>query len=383
VIESDTVLAIAMQDGDFDGLVRLIERYGATVTSVATQLTGDTLRGHQIAHDVFVRAWQGRDEFQPGSDFAPWLASLTARLASNAPAPPGVEVAEGVAAVEGVQGADGVEGVELSDEDLDRAWAVASATASVPHDRRHGLRKAYVDGIVSDERAPEIARDQLKIERRLSHLAATEVAAALANPGSWTELDPALAARVIASVEPIERGGPPIDPHGRLASAVERRGDIQPAAAATVERRRSVRSALIGFGAAFGLLFGVIALLSAFSGRPQRASLSIELVPTGVVAEVDGGTVDVTERDAGLELKLDAPTLPRRPLGSYYEGVLILDDGEEVSIGTFSAGSDVTLWGGVPLERVNAIRVVLGKIGSVRSPVETSTDVVLKADIPR
>ncbi|MEP4652850.1 MAG: hypothetical protein ABJ314_21935, partial [Ilumatobacter sp.] len=95
------------------------------------------------------------------------------------------------------------------------------------------------------------------------------------------------------------------------------------------------------------------------------------------ILDVDGGEVTVTERDAGLEIELDAPTLPRRAGDQFYEGVLVLQDGTELSAGSFNEGDSVTLTAGVDLDRVEAFNVVTRSIGS------DSADVVLKLAVPR
>jgi DNA-directed RNA polymerase specialized sigma24 family protein len=357
VIEEDTALARSLQSGDRVALTQLVERYGGPVTGLATHLTGSVSLGRALARDVFVAAWGSCDELEPGGEFAPWLRSKTLRLASES------------------QGSR----LDIDGDDLAVAWAIASATSNLPLDRHDAMRLFYVDGIVSDDRASDVARDRNKIERRLGHLDASQVAVALADSDSWVRPDPNLADRVLESVA---GEGPlralTIGPHDSDGDS-----GVQAQPASASGGHRSARAALFGFGAAFAVLFGGIAVLSAFSGTREQAAFTTDLIPTGVVAEAGGGTVAVTERDTGIEIQLDAPTLPRSSSGSFYEGVLVLETGEEVTVGTFSAGTDVTLWGGVPLHRVTAFRVILGEVGRDQRPDVSGSAVVLKADFPR
>ncbi len=114
------------------------------------------------------------------------------------------------------------------------------------------------------------------------------------------------------------------------------------------------------------------------AGRRSHPTLTVDLVPTGALLDVEGGEITVTERDAGIEIELEAFTLPRRAGGLFYEGRVVLADGAEISAGTFAEGDGVTLWAGVALRDAVAFRIVLGDTESA-----AVDDVVLKADLPR
>lgn len=138
-----------------------------------------------------------------------------------------------------------------------------------------------------------------------------------------------------------------------------------------------MRPAIIGVVAAIVLLFGGVLALSALSGNPRQPDFTADLVPTGLLADVSG-SVEVTARSSGLQIELDAPSLPRRAGGQFYEGWLLLDDGLLVPVGTFSEGDGVTLWGGIELERVVSLTITLADAGE-----RGDTDrVVLKVDFP-
>lgn len=362
VLVADAALAGSLRERDPEALARLVARYGGAVTGLASQLCGDPTRGRAIAQAVFARAWATSVEIDAEVEFAPWLASITAELAG------------------GAELAAGVEPVAI--DDIDRLWAVAAATASVPTELVAVLRAHYVDGRPAD--GPEGARERLRVERRLGHLGEVEVTAALADPNAWVRPDPDLAATVLGPVlgsTPGRELAPEPLPSDSDASQSEPRSDT--AHPSHDRRRSSGRAALVGFVAAGAALLAGIALFSAASGSPQPVAFTAELIATGVVVEAVGGEISVTERAAGLEIELDAPTLPTRSAGSFYEGVLLLESGDELTVGTFSEGESVTLWGGIDLDRVTAFRVVLGDVGRPRDVPADPAVIVLRADFPQ
>jgi hypothetical protein len=65
----------------------------------------------------------------------------------------------------------------------------------------------------------------------------------------------------------------------------------------------------------------------------------------------------LTQFDSGWRIELDAPDLPRRDDGQFYEAWLRDDDSVLVSIGTFNEGDDVVLWAGVPPTQFSTITI--------------------------
>ncbi|MEM1334877.1 MAG: anti-sigma factor, partial [Actinomycetota bacterium] len=141
------------------------------------------------------------------------------------------------------------------------------------------------------------------------------------------------------------------------------------------------RAGLLGAAAAILLLAGGVVAFRAAGAPPAQVAASAELVPTGLVPDLEG-SIEVTPVRSGLRVDLDAPTLPRRDGGRYYEGWLQLDDGFLVPIGTFHEGADVTLWAGIELDRVVGMTITLERAAVGSSPDQASSgEVVLKADI--
>jgi len=339
MIAADTELTRRFADGDPEAVRALTGRYGAAVgAAVASSVASDAIL--DVVTDVFVRGLH--DPPEPGSEFGPWLAGLARERAGG------------------------------FDE---RAWALAMAVAAVDPAVRPALR----DHHLSERPSPlddDLARHELRLQRRLGHLGeAEEVVLELAEPNVWNEPGPDLAARVLAATaEPVgadtDDAPPTADSTGHAtpsSGVVPRPGRIS----------RGLRPALIGLGGAVIVLFVAIIGLSAASGTPETANFTVELTPTGALVDVEGGEITVTERSAGIEIALDAVTLPRRAGGLYYEGRVVLDDGREITAGTFAQGDDVTLWVGTSLTEARVFRVVAGDLDD-----PGAADVILKADLP-
>jgi hypothetical protein len=342
VIEADAALAEALQVGDIEALRSLIETYGSPVASLLVVLGDARLESSHpdssdvdAAVDVFVQAWEECGSVEPGDGFALWLSSIAVHRAS------------------------GLRAALPPQDATDQQWTIAAATGALASDDALRLRAVHIEGA---ELTEDLARHELRLQRRLSHIAdGPELDALLADPGAWIRADDKLADRVIAVVTAEAPAAP------------------EPDAAKPSFVARNLRPVFLGLAGAVAVLFVAIVALSAASGTPEESAFSVELIPTGLIVEVQGGEITVTDFDAGLEIELDAVTLPRRSGDQFYEGVLVLIDGNELSVGTFSEGFEVTLWGGIAIDRVEVFRVVLREVG-----VELSgNDVVLKADFPR
>lgn len=325
VIAADTELAQRIAAREPDAVRSLIERYGAAVMASAPEVGRDA--AVDVAADVFATAVA--QPLRPGDDFAPWLAGL---------------VEEHVGAVD------------------ERRWEVAMAIAAIEPSARKGLQDHHLKGVA--ELDDDLARHELRLQRRLSHVGDLDVVrTALAEPDVWLDVDAAFVDRVVDDVVGPETS--PAEP-----------ADAAPVAASRVAR--GLRPVLFGLAGAVAVLFVAIVGLSAASGTPAQPDYTVELIPTGALLDVVGGEITVTERDAGIQIDLEAITLPRRAGGTYYEGRVVLTDGTEISAGTFSEGGGVTLWAGVGLEDAVTFRIVVGDLAS-----DTVDDVVLKADLPR
>ncbi len=331
VIERDAGLAASLGEGDAAALDELVERYGRAV--------GAVVAGPDSVIEVFTRVWDARLEVEPGTDFAPWVGALAAQVAGRTPG------------------------------DVEATWATAMAVDAVADDVRADLRTFHVDGA---ELADGADRHELRLRRRLAHLGDDElVATALRDPAPWSDPPTDLVERVRANVigdRASRSGGTDVGDAG---------ADLDDEPSRPPSRvTRALRPVLLGLAGAAAVLFVAIIALSAASGSVAPAAFTADLTPTGAILDVEGGEVTVTEGSAGLVIALDASTLPRRGGDQFYEGVLVLRGGTEVSAGTFNEGVSVTLTAGVDLARVETFNVVARSIGS------DAAEIVLKLDVP-
>ena len=326
MIAADTELAQRIRSHDLTAVRTLVDRYGAAVVASAIPAVGRAA-ALDVAVGVFVVAVQR--PIRPGDDFAPWLTEIVAECAGAV------------------------------DEKL---WEVAMAIAAIDPAAHAALREYHVTGTVEID--DELARYELRLQRRLSHVGEPkEVVAVLADPDVWGSVDARFVERVVDAVV------------GKAESADV---DSEPRPPGPSRLARGLRPVLLGLAGAVGVLFVAIVGLSAASGSPERPDFTVELTPTGVLVDVEGGEITVTGRDAGTQIDINAVTLPRRAGGLFYEGRVVLTDGNEISAGTFAEGDGVTLWSGVALDDAVTFRIIVGDIanGSV-------DDVVLKADLPQ
>lgn len=197
-----------------------------------------------------------------------------------------------------------------------------------------------------------------------------DIVALLAEASTWVEPPSGLSDRVVAAVRSEATLGADPDPVSR------------PVLLGAAPRRTWFRPALVGAAAAITFLFGGIIVLSALSGAEVGTdAFSAELTSTGLVPDV-GGSIDVTSFDSGLRIDLEAPGLPRRDDGKFYEGWVRTADGDLLSVGTFHEGSNVTLWAGVELDRIELFTITLEEAAGGKGPGQGySGEIVLRTAI--
>lgn len=196
-----------------------------------------------------------------------------------------------------------------------------------------------------------------------------DIVALLADASTWVKPSPELGDRVVAAVHSESMLGD---------------SDTMSATVSLHAAHRSpwIRPAMLGAAAAITFLFGGIVVLSALSSADTGTdAFSAGLTSTGLLPDVSGD-IDITSFDSGLRIDLEAPGLPRRDDGKFYEGWVRTIDGDLFPVGTFHDGRDVTLWAGVGLERIELFTITLEEAAGPNDPGQgTSGEVVLRTEI--
>jgi RNA polymerase sigma factor (sigma-70 family) len=82
---SDGDIATVFQKGRTDALALVYERYGALVYTIALRSLGGAADAEDVAQQVFVSAWRGRDTFDPErGSLAAWLVAITRNKITDA-----------------------------------------------------------------------------------------------------------------------------------------------------------------------------------------------------------------------------------------------------------------------------------------------------------
>lgn len=370
-VERDRELAVALRADDADAVRTLYDRFGRPVFAVALGLVGDTDRAADVTQHVFLQAWRNADDFEPGREFSPWLATLTRRAAAFA-SPAGD--ADGGRRAEPQPSADAVE----------VSWSISAAIGRLDADERAAARGQFLEGKAADQIAddlgvpvdefvPVAARAERLLTNQLGHVAAGDIGELLHDPTLWADSPAGLAERVVAAVrsESVLDGPDPV---------VERSGEHGTRRLATW-----IRPVILGVVGTLFVLFGGIVVLSALSDVEQVETFTVELTSTGALPDV-AGDVTVSEFDSGVRIELVAPSLPAREPGTIYAATVQRDDGTWLAAGTFRDGGTIALSAGVELDRAELFVISViddDGSGAVTANSLADGDVVLRAPLRR
>jgi RNA polymerase sigma-70 factor (ECF subfamily) len=82
---SDELLLHELQMRDEQALGQLYDRYGETVFTLALRVVGDRSLAEEVTHEVFLRCWNGLDQFDATRGTVPaWLFGITRDRAIDA-----------------------------------------------------------------------------------------------------------------------------------------------------------------------------------------------------------------------------------------------------------------------------------------------------------
>jgi RNA polymerase sigma factor (sigma-70 family) len=183
-VQRDTELALALRDGDDDAVRTLYERFGGLVYTVAYQVVRDPQRAEDVTQHVFLQAWRNAEHFEPGRDFAPWLATIARRA--------GIDVLRREqrrpsGALELADPSDSaLVSLPPSAEQVETVWSVRAAIDSLEADEREIVRLQHLVGHTHAEIAEQLGIAVGTVKSR-SHRAHRRLAVRLAHLRSEDE----------------------------------------------------------------------------------------------------------------------------------------------------------------------------------------------------
>jgi len=165
VIEADAALARAVTAGDEAAIRELVDRYGGLVFTVANRVLRDPHTAEEVTQHTFLQAWRNADRFEPGRDFAPWLATIARRAAIDA-------LRRGqrrpTSALDEVAVSTPDPAAVLDAEQIELTWAVRAAIDGLDEDQREAVRLHYLVGMTHPEIAEHLGIPVGTVKSRLA-----------------------------------------------------------------------------------------------------------------------------------------------------------------------------------------------------------------------
>lgn len=83
IIDQDENIVRSVQNGQTESYAKLVDRHKDQVYGMLMRLTGDPQLAEELAHETFVRAYQGIGRFRGESRFATWLVQIAVNIARD------------------------------------------------------------------------------------------------------------------------------------------------------------------------------------------------------------------------------------------------------------------------------------------------------------
>jgi len=182
-VHSDTLLAEALREGDESAVRTLYDRFGGLVYTVAHRVVGDAQRAEDVTQHVFLQAWRNAESFEPGRDFAPWLATIARRAGIDALRREQRRPADAIDFADEADSA--LVSLPPSAEQVETVWSVRAAIDGLVDEEREIVRLQHLLGHTHSEIAQELGisigtvksrshRAHRRLAARLGHLRADE-----------------------------------------------------------------------------------------------------------------------------------------------------------------------------------------------------------------
>ena len=179
VVADDRLLAEALQRGEQDAVRELYDRFDGLVFAVSLRVLGDRQRAEEASQQTFLQAWRHADRFEPGRDFAPWLATIARRAAIDIGRR---EARRPTDALDDARADDGaLAHSDPSAEDVERVWAVRAAIDQLEPTDRELVRLQHLESLTHAEIADRLGiaigtvksrsfRAHRRLSQKLGHL---------------------------------------------------------------------------------------------------------------------------------------------------------------------------------------------------------------------
>jgi RNA polymerase sigma-70 factor, ECF subfamily len=82
-VDSDEELMRRFQSGEDEAFRVLFDRYASHLINFAYRLLSSRDESEDIAQEVLLRVYKGKDRYDPSRPFRPWIFSIASRLISN------------------------------------------------------------------------------------------------------------------------------------------------------------------------------------------------------------------------------------------------------------------------------------------------------------
>jgi RNA polymerase sigma factor (sigma-70 family) len=142
------------RNGDDDAVRSLYQQYGRLVFTIAIRILGDRQLAEDATQQAFLQAWRASSSFDSTRDPAPWLATITRRVAIDMQRS---EARRPATSLE-VTSADEPALVSLppSAEEVWETWQVRAAIDDLQPDEREVVRLQHIEGHSQSEIAARL-----------------------------------------------------------------------------------------------------------------------------------------------------------------------------------------------------------------------------------
>jgi RNA polymerase sigma factor (sigma-70 family) len=140
--------------GDDDAVRALYRHYGRLVFTVALRVLGDRSQAEDATQQAFLQAWRAASTFEVGRDPAPWLATITRRVAIDMQRSQSRRPSTSLEAASADEPA--LVSLPPSEEAIWETWQVRAAIDALPVEERDVVRLQHLEGYTHTEIAERL-----------------------------------------------------------------------------------------------------------------------------------------------------------------------------------------------------------------------------------